>query len=258
MTAFIASLVCAACVAAAPDSSEGSAGYLFHPARCLDGSVCLETRAYIPQEGDIIICASRNHLWQICFSLARSGPPFHAAVVIREPNGRLAVLEAGPNDTWCVYILPLPERLAAYPGRIWVRQLKVPLTPEESARLTNFATDQTGKGFAFGRVLFAATFRPAPNCGKLFGRTCLDRPRWFCSELVVAACVVAGRMDPKIVSANCIYPRDLFLDRSVDFSSTWDMPLLWSEHPSSGLPASVIEQLEPVEKEMLDEELVQR
>jgi hypothetical protein len=214
-----------------------------------------QTAPYQPAEGDIIIFTYRNPLYRLCYCLAGSGPPYHAGIVVRMPTGELATLEAGATSKYRVYLLPLPERLPAYEGRMWVRRLKTPLTAEESAALTHWAAAQTDKRFAFCRLALNSTFRrPRGSLGtRLFGETCLDRGRWFCSELVVAACAVARRVDPAAVAANGIYPRDLFLDTAYDFSIAWGAPLLWSARPASGTAETVIESqaLEVEEQEVL-------
>jgi hypothetical protein len=227
------------------------AGCLCHAGR--SGEV--QTEPYFPREGDILIFTYCNGFSRLLYELAGTGPPYHAGIVVRLPDGRLATLEAGPTDNWRVYLLTLPTRLPAYQGRIWVRRIKTPLNPEESARLTDFATNQTDKGFAFGRLLLGVTLmRPRGELGvELFGQTSLDRDEWFCSELVVAASVAAGRMDKQKIPANGVYPRDLFLDEPISFNSTWELPLLWAEHAVTGSVRSIMEQqsLEDEEKEVL-------
>src|SRR5207253_1783217 len=88
----------------------------------------------------------------------------------------------------------------------------------------------------------AALFRPRGKWGReLFGETALDREDWFCSELVMAACIAMGRVDPEKTPANSVYPRDLFLDVPTDFSATWEAPLLWSGRPVCGTMRSLID-----------------
>jgi hypothetical protein len=227
------------------------AGCLCHAGK--SGQV--QTETYVPREGDILIFTYCNGFSRLLYELAGTGPPYHAGIVVRLPDGRLATLEAGPTDNWRVYLLTLPTRLPAYQGRIWVRRIKKPLEPEESARLTEFATNQTDKGFAFGRVLLGATvMRPRGDLGvELFGQTSLERDEWFCSELVVAACVAAGRLDRQKIPANGVYPRDLFLDDPISFSATWEPPLLWTEHSVHESVQTIIQQqsLEDEEQEVL-------
>jgi hypothetical protein len=67
--------------------------------------------------------------------------------------------------------------------RVWVRTRRVPLTPEQSARLTAFASSHEGKPFALaGGLSFMTPFSRrgvlrTPFVGKVRG----DRPRYFCT-----------------------------------------------------------------------------
>lgn len=229
----------------------GPAGCLCHVGPA--GEV--QTETYFPREGDILIFTYRSWFTRFVYLFAGTGPPYHAGIVVRLPDGRLATLEAAPTDDWRVYLLTLPTRLPAYQGRIWVRRIMKPLDRDESRRLTEFATDQTDKGFAFGRVLLGGTvMRPRGEWGvELFGETSLDREEWFCSELVVAASVAAGRINRQKIPANGVYPRDLFLDDPINFRETWEPPLLWREHTVKGSVKSVIDpqSLEDEEQELL-------
>lgn len=247
MLHFLSSLLWLAAIAV-PNTEQ--AGCLCHVGPC--GEV--QTEAYRPREGDIVIFTYRSGWNRFMYLVGGTGPPYHTGIVVRLPDGELATLEAAPTDDWRVYLVAMPTRLPAYQGRIWVRRLKRPLDAEESARLTEFATDQTGKGFAFGRVLLGGIMRPRGELGvELFGETSLDRDQWFCSELVVAACVAAGRIDPQKIPANGIYPRDLFLDRPISISADWELPLLWTEHAVKESVQSMIEErsLEDEEQEVL-------
>jgi hypothetical protein len=248
---WLAGLICTATPA------QPQAGFVYYKMFASDGIVCLETRPYTPHEGDIVIFTYNNSVWRIFYNLADSGPPYHTGIVIREPSGRLSSLEVASTDDWKVYILPLAERLPAYEGRVWIRRLKTPLTATESAQLTDFATDQTEKDYAFGRVLLSATLRPCGALGRrLLGETSLQRDDWFCSELVVAACVAAGKLDPKEVAAHGIYPRDLFTDKPFDLSATWERPMLWSARAASATMQELIEKYEvgKEEQEVLERE----
>ena len=60
-----------------------------------------------------------------------------------------------------------------------------------------------------------------------FGRTVLDRERWFCSELVVAAATAAGVLDEEHYPANLMYPRDLCYDEHFDLSPHYEPPAMW-------------------------------
>ena len=63
---------------------------------------------------------------------------------------------------------------------------------------------------------------------ELFGHTYLDRNRWFCSELVVAACAVANIVDGKHCCANATLPRDLAVDQWLDLSASYHPPVRWT------------------------------
>ncbi len=114
-----------------------------------------------------------------------------------------------------------------------MRRLRVPLSAEQSARLTAFALEQTGKRFAWLRLILEVTPFRAHGLlhSRLFGSACIDRHRWFCSELVVAALAVAGIVDPNVMKPNAIYPRDLFRDWPFDLKPCWEEPRRWACEP---------------------------
>jgi hypothetical protein len=55
--------------------------------------------------------------------------------MVRKPDGWLAILEAGANNTIYVRVLDMLPHLREYEaeGRVWIRKRKVPLTEEQSA-----------------------------------------------------------------------------------------------------------------------------
>lgn len=249
MSCAFAVILCAVGLALGPPDGRFQAGHLCRRLAGSDGAVRIGAQVYCPQEGDLIVFTYRNPLYRLAYNVAGTGPPYHCGIVVRMPNGELATLEAASGYDYVVYLLPLPHRLPAYKGSIWVRRVKQPLTADESTRLTDFAIAQTGKGFAFGRLFLATAtpFRPrGPWRYRLFGETCLNRERWFCSELTIAAAVTAGRADPATVRANGIYPRDILLDAPVDLSGSWEKPLLWTTdgHSLTGQPYPDYEELQ--------------
>jgi hypothetical protein len=187
---------------------------------------------YQPQPGDIVVYDDFNRFFHFIFQFADTAPPTHAAMVIARPDGKPALLElTGPKVlTSHVVIMDVDQRFGSYPGMVMVRRIKQPLTAEQSHDLTQFAESQVGKGFAFPRVALMATpFCPRTGLRKeLFGHTYQSRNRWFCSELVVAACSAAKVIDGKACCANATYPRDLAVDERVNLSGTHHPPLLWS------------------------------
>ncbi len=197
---------------------------------------------YQPQAGDIVVYDDFNPLFHFIFQFADTAPPTHAAMVIARADGKPALLElTGPKVlTSHVVIMDVDQRFGSYPGMVMVRRIKQPLAPEQSHDLTQFAEAQVGKGFAFPRVALMATpFCPRTGLRKeLFGHTYQSRNRWFCSELVVAACSAAKVIDGKACCANATYPRDLAVDERVNLSGTHHPPLLWSADTASLHPAA--------------------
>jgi hypothetical protein len=154
----------------------------------------------------------------------------------------MAILESGPNDTMWVRTLDLVPHLKEYEaiGRVWVRRRRVPLTPEQSCRLTQFALANDGRRFALHRLGLQLTpFRTRGPirtrwCGKPKG----DRIFYFCSELVCEACVAAGILSPETTRPSATYPNDLFFGRSwnlylnkhLEINDWWYPPARWVTH----------------------------
>jgi hypothetical protein len=185
----------------------------------------------------------RSVFWKVTHYLALAFDPNGSGIVFQRPDGSLAILEAGPNDTRWVSTLDLLPHLREYAdaGRVWIRKRKVPLTPEQSCRLTEFAMAQDGKRFALIRL--GAQLTPFRSRGPV--RTCFvgkprgDRGGYFCSELVCEACVAAGLLDPERTRPAATYPRDLFygrsfnpfIDRHLDVNACWEPPARWTYCP---------------------------
>src|SRR5262249_27651199 len=124
-------------------------------------------------------------------------------------------------------------------GRVWVRRRACPLTPEQSAKLTEFALAVDGRNFALARL--GGQLTPFRSRGP--GRTAFvgkpqgpDRNNYYCSELVAEACVYAGLLDARTMRPAATYPRDLFMDHSpnlwlnkyLKLAPTWDPPARWT------------------------------
>lgn len=188
---------------------------------------------YFPQPGDIVLYDHKSLRSRFFYTLAHTGKPYHAGIVVNLPDGRPAILEAGPYDYTHVFLMDALPRMRTHKGTVWVRRLRVPLTPEQSARLTDFALHQTGKGFALFRIILEVTpFRAHGSLhSRVFGSPKTERHGWFCSELVVAALAVAGLVDPHIVKPNTLYPRDLFRDCPFDWKPGWEEPCRWTSEP---------------------------
>ncbi len=198
------------------------------------GNIETKTIGYTPREGDLVFYDDKHLGWTLLFAYAGTGAPLHMGIVVKNNDGKLAILEAGPDDTIWVKLLELDQRLPQFnddfKGTIHIRRCKKALTDEESKALTKFAHAQDGKRYAIGRLLLQGTpFRTrGPVREMFFGATVLDRDSWICSELAVAAGTVVKLFDPKVVYANVCYPRDLVNNERYDLSANFHDAAIWS------------------------------
>jgi hypothetical protein len=200
---------------------DNCGSYLYQPAYCINDVKLGPARPYVPQPGDIMLATDGNIFWTIAHILGGTSHPHHSAIVFARPDGSPAILEGGPFDTaWIKTDCAIPH-LQRYEDRglVWIRQRKVPLTPEQSACLTNFALKQEGKWFAVGRLGQQLTpfrargpFKTA-YVGKPHGP---DRFSYYCAELVVEAMVAGGMVSPAVARPAATYPRDIFMDHSLN------------------------------------------
>jgi hypothetical protein len=217
--------------------------YLYQPAFCLDELKREPAQPYLPQPGDIMLRLDHSIFWRVTHYMALAFDPNGSAIVFARPDGTPAILEAGPNDTLWVRTLDLLPHLCEYAaeGRVWVRKRKVPLTPEQSAKLTAFALAQDGKRFALHRLGVQLTpFRSrGPIRTAFMGKPRGDRWCYFCSELVCEACVAAGLLDAERTRPSATYPCDLFygrslnpfIDKHLDINAWWCPPARWTDCP---------------------------
>src|SRR5271170_2295986 len=91
---------------------------------------------YAPQEGDLVFFTYHKLLWHLLFRIGHTGPPFHVGIIVRLPDGRLNLLEAGSLAPDRVSLVEIKPRLIRYPGDVWFRRLHQPLTAEQSQCLT--------------------------------------------------------------------------------------------------------------------------
>jgi hypothetical protein len=225
-------------------TAEGvGCSFLYRPAFCIDDLLREPAEAYLPQPGDLMLRLDNSVFWRVTHYLALAFDPNGSGIVFARPDGRLAVLEAGPNDTLWVGTPDLLPHLQEYAatGKVWIRKRRVPLTPEQSCRLTEFALAQDGKRFALVRL--GAQLTPLRSRGPLrtcwLGRPRGDRPSYFCSELVLEACVAAGLLEAARTRPAATYPHDLFfgrsfnpfLDRHLDVNAGWCPPARWTSSP---------------------------
>jgi hypothetical protein len=232
-------LVLIGCLAVQAEPVGPEQSYLCQPSYCLDKELRGPIRPYCPQPGDIMLATDHSFFWAVCHNLAFTGHPHHSGIIIALPDGRLAALESGPHDTLHIELLEVLPNLQAYEneGPVWIRRRAVPLTPEQSAGLTNFALCNIGKRFSIRRILAQASpFRArGPLRTWFLGGPHFNRNTYYCSELVLEACVAGGLLDPATTRPSATYPRDLFYDRSPNLflrrhfslAPCWEPPARW-------------------------------
>jgi hypothetical protein len=198
---------------------------------------CPSVVPYYPQEGDLVFFTGTSKFWKCYSSVVPHSAPQHVGIVVRLCDGSLALLEVCPDSGTLagpfVCLLDVLERLHQAPAECHVRRLRCPLTPEQSACLTNFAVAQQGKWIAGVRLFLVLTpFKVhGPVRTYCFGKTCTDRAAWICSELVVAAAAAAGLLDPHVYKANAILTYELYEDKTYDLSCVWYPPVRWLATP---------------------------
>ena len=223
----------------------GGPSFLYRPAFAEDQIIRLPARPYDFQPGDIVLSADGSKFWLMMHKLALTSHPTHSMIVFAMPDGRPAILEGGPHDTFKCRLLEVVPHLASYEaeGRVWVRRRTCPLTPMQSARLTEFCLAVNCRDFSVRRL--AVQLTPLRTRGLV--RTAfigkpngLDREAFYCSELVVEACVYAGLLDKSSARPSATFPRDLFFGDSPNpylhkhlpaMNCVWDAPARWTGHP---------------------------
>jgi hypothetical protein len=213
-------------------------GYAYAPARDLDRRPRYPARRYDPRPGDVVLMSDPTPRSRLLYALALTGAPGHGGVVVRRPDGTLGLLEAGFNESLWTRVVPLDYRLGHYPGTVWVRRLRRPLTADQDARLTAFAAAADGTRYSVLGI--TAQLTPFSHRGP-FRTSHLGRPRGltrplFCSEAILEALVAAGAADPATARPSATYPRDLFFDRALNpyvnrhppLAGGWDPPALWT------------------------------
>ena len=237
----LCAVLSATCLPGPVDAPEVKGSFLYQHAFCLDEVLRGPAEAYVPQPGDIMLRLDHSVFWRITHYMALAFDPNGSGIVFARPDGSLAVLEAGPNDCMWIRTLDLLPHLKGYTdiGRVWIRKRIVPLTPEQSCQLTEFAQAQDGKLFALQRLGLQLTpFRTRGPIRTFFiGKPYFgNRLSFFCSELVCEACVAAGLLDPERTRPSATYPCDLFYGRSLnlfinhhlDVNAGWYPPARWT------------------------------
>src|SRR6516225_8839235 len=164
-----------AAAAQPPAAPAGSYLWTFSPGR--DGAVEPHVEIYHPQAGDIVLFDQHSRIWDGGLKLCGSGAPDHSGVVVLLPSGEPVIMEVAADDGLLaglpVALFDTRARLQHFEGTVWIRQRKEPPSEEQSARMTDFALAQVGKGYAAGRFLLQLTplrARGSLRC-RLFGKT---------------------------------------------------------------------------------------
>jgi hypothetical protein len=243
MLSLLCSLLAVGAPPAAAEAPAPCASYLYQPAFCIDHVLRGPAELYVPQPGDIMLRLDSSVFWRVTHYVALAFDPNGSGIVFARPDGSLAILEAGPNDTLWVRTLDLLPHLQEYAcaGRVWIRRRSVPMTPEQSHCLTEFALAAEGKRFALIRLGGQLTLLRSrgPLRTYFVGGPRGDRSTYYCSELVMEACVAAGLLDPCRTRPSATYPRDLFYGRSLnlfidthlDVNAGWHPPARWTNQP---------------------------
>lgn len=195
-------------------------GDVWQPAYCLDKELRGPSAPYVPQAGDIVFFNYDDGIfWKVGFKLALSGPPDHSGIIVAMPDGTHAVAESGADDGMLVTVCSLEGRLRFHDGHrgpVWVRRRTVPLTAEQSCRLTEFAINERTKQYAVWRLLGQATVLRSrgPFRTEWAGKPVGPKDTYFCSEYLLEAGVYAGFFDPETTRPRATYPEDFFFDRS--------------------------------------------
>lgn len=196
------------------------------------------TTCYHPEVGDLIISSEDNLFWKVCYTVALTGRPCHAGIVVQICDGRLGVLEGGYSKTPRTRVLELSEWRRQFQGVSWIRKRRTPITQEQSRRLTEFAYLVADQPFNLAKL--AGQMTPLRARGPI--RTYfMGKPRgpghgYFCAELVMEALVYSGLQPAATTRPAATYPRDMFFDSSMNpyinkhlrLERDWQAPRWWT------------------------------
>jgi len=213
-------------------------GYLYHAVPNGCGGTCTAVAPWVPREGDLIFFDDRKTFWDFLYWIGGTAAPFHVGLVVKRPDGNMAVLEAGPDDTLHVHLLDVTPRMNEFlkdfpKGILQVRQCKACLTPEQSKALTDFAVRNENKRYAWLRLLMQGTYVRKRGSWReeAYATTYLDRKTWLCCEIVVSGAHLVGLIDGKVIKSEVTYPLDIVNDARFDLSPNYAPAALWSPVP---------------------------
>jgi hypothetical protein len=227
-----------------PQAQQAQFGsYLCEPSYEFDTILRGTPMHYVPQPGDIMLATDNNWFWALTHNMAWAGEPHNSAVIVANHQGKLVVLEAGPDDTLYVGMNDMLPHLKHYSekGPVWIRRRKTPPTQEQCAMMTEFGMRQVGKRFALIRL--GAQLTPLRSRGPLrtwwIGGPHGDRDSYFCSELVTETLVAGGLLDRATTRPAATYPHDLFFEKSYNLylrqylhlEDGWYPPARWVAAP---------------------------
>ena len=218
-------------------------GHLCDPGYSLTPINPRNAKPYVPRAGDVVLTSDTNLFWASLYAAALvPAKPGHGGVVVALPEGGFGLLEAGYRETRWTRVTPLEHQLNSFTGNIWVRRRTVPLTDEQSARLTAFALDSGDRRFAALR--FASQVMPYRSRGPVrtffVGRPRGEGKTYFCSEAILESLLYAGVLDGQTLRPGATFPRDMFFDRSANLyvnlhpplKCGWDQPAAWTRFPA--------------------------
>jgi hypothetical protein len=223
-----------------------SNSFLYQPAFVLDKQLRCPAVPYQLQPGDICFAVNNHTFSKIGHHLSGAGLPNHSMIVFAQPDGRMAIVEAGPHSELKIAAIDALQHLQSYEdegSRVWVRRRKTPLTPDQSACLTSYCLTLPERRFAIKRLAVQLSpFRSRfPLRTAVIGKSDLDRSNFFCSELVLNALIAAGVFQPGSQRPAATYPSDLFYGHSSNIfvnrgvrliNCDWEPPARWTGCPS--------------------------
>ena len=97
----------------------------------------------MPQPGDIFLATDESFWLRLGHAAVGGAGVHHSGLIFARPDGSLGLIEAGPFNELVTRVIDPYQHMSNHVARgtiVWVRRRRVPLTPEQSARLTAFAS----------------------------------------------------------------------------------------------------------------------
>ena len=228
--------------------AEAPTGYLYEPVMDLHTVPWGAATKYAPKAGDILLLSDPDPLFNVLYRIARSGKPGHCAGCHHAgrptgcDGGRVQLHSLGSGHAAGLRDEPLCRAHLGTPAR-------VPLTPEEDRRLTEFAMLADGgkynlRSFAMQTTLIRTR---NPIISRFAGKPVGPGHEYHCVQIVVEALVYAGLVDERTARPKATLAQDLFYDRArnpyIDrhpplAGRGWDRPQLWTPIPGTALRGS--------------------